>query len=97
MSAQFSINDVLADEADNPWRGDIPRALKCPVCGDTYQHIGKEVGPPQLMDGENAYAADWWGKGDLIVIPVAGECGHKWEICFGFHKGDTAVFARTLD
>lgn len=51
----------------------------------------------RLNDSGNTqpYGDNWGGKGDLLVIPVEGECSHIWEICFGFHKGETICFART--
>jgi len=97
MGEYFSLKDVLNNDVDEcGWQNGTARNLNCPVCGDNFQHVGKDVGEPRLIDGQNAYAA-WDGKGDLVVVPVVGECGHKWELCFGFHKGNTAAFARTLD
>lgn len=74
---------------DAGW-GDGARNLTCPVCGQSYNHIE----PPYLIDGADNYQADWGGRGDLAVIPVWGECGSKWEVCIGFHKGESAIFAR---
>jgi hypothetical protein len=30
----------------------------------------------------------------LVVVPVWGECEHRWELCFGAHKGETFCFVR---
>jgi hypothetical protein len=70
--------------------GDEARNLTCPECGDTYSHME----PPYLKDSEDNYNANWGGRGDLAVVPVWGECGSKWEVCIGFHKGESAIFAR---
>lgn len=66
------------------------QVLNCPAfgCGDNYQHVGL----PFVVDGRDEYAAHWGGRGDLVVVPFWGECGHTWEVCFGFHKGDTVIF-----
>jgi hypothetical protein len=60
----------------------------CSVCPDEYQHPQC----PQVVPGEDNYEAGWGGRGDLTVLPFEGECGHSWALCFGFHKGMTAVF-----
>lgn len=79
---------IMADDDywNNPWY----KRLQCPLCRDTYQHTDT----PQTIAGNDNYAAGWEGRGDLLMIPIEGECGHLWEICFGFHKGETFVFVR---
>ncbi len=64
--------------------------LKCPICGDTYQHAGAY----QHIPGHDDYQAGWGGRGDLIIVPIWGECEHRWELCFGSHKGETFCFVR---
>ena len=69
------------------------QGLACPVClGDSgeFQHAGE----PRVIPGNDSYEAGWPGRGDLIVIPFSGECGHDWELCVGFHKGNNSIFAR---
>ena len=68
--------------------GDL--VVHCPECGFYCNHFDgmREV------DGGDNYAA-WSGRGDLIAIRFLGECGHNFELCFGFHKGTTFVFCRT--
>lgn len=69
---------------DDTWGGRPAfERIACPVCGSTYQHSGEA----QRVEG-------WGGRGDLLVIPMEGECGHRWELCFGFHKGETFGFVR---
>jgi len=67
----------------------------CPVldCGGDYVHIEKVA----HQKGNDNYDADWEGKGDLVVISMFCEFGHKWETCFGFHKGKTIVFTRRIE
>ena len=66
--------------------------IVCPVCGYNYQHLGI----PFVIDGNDNYEARWGGRGDLTVIPVYGECGCKWELCFGEHKGNIESFVRII-
>jgi len=96
MEKFYPISAVIDEEGECGWYDDTARNLKCPLCGEDFQHIGKEVGAPRLIDGRNAGAA-WDGRGDFVVVPIAGECGHQWEIGFGFHKGNTAIFVRLPD
>lgn len=93
MSTNYAIDKVLLTENESGWGGEPFRDLKCPVCGQNYQHAGT---PGTYLSDDN-YRADWSGRGDLIVIPIHGECGHSWEMCLGFHKGNTTIFARVHD
>lgn len=72
--------------------GSIAHAVTCPICGGDYAHPGSV----RTVSGEDQYAASWPGRGDLTVFHFEGECGHEWEVCFGFHKGKTYAFARTF-
>lgn len=58
----------------------------CPVCGFDYGHVG-EI---QILQSDHYKA--WEGRGHCIVIPIEGECGHVWNICIGFHKGQNFMF-----
>jgi len=84
------LSDVIVHD-DGGWHG-YPwyKRLQCPLCRDTYQHTGHQ----QTILGNDNYEAGWEGRGDLLVVPLEGECGHLWEICLGFHKGETFVFVR---
>jgi hypothetical protein len=66
------------------------RHLLCPVCGFEYQHWAE----PFIKPGNDNYEASWGGRGDLLVIPMRGECGHEWDICIGTHKGYSELFVR---
>jgi hypothetical protein len=66
------------------------KRLRCPVCSDSYQHVETW----QVVPGRDNYEAGWGGRGDLVVLPVWGECEHRWELCFGSHKGETFCFVR---
>lgn len=61
--------------------------LVCPVCSFPFNHIGDPLRRP----GDDDYQA-WQGRGDLVVIPMTGECRSEWDICFGFHKGESYSF-----
>lgn len=58
--------------------------------------IGNHPGKPVVVAGNDEYAAGWNGRGDLIVIPMACENGHGYEVCLGFHKGGAHAFLRDL-
>ena len=75
------------------WRNDESLSdIQCPECGFECQHCEM----PKVIEGHDNYESGWGGRGDLIVIPVCGECGSEWEICFGFHKGVTSTFIRII-
>ena len=67
--------------------------LKCPVCGFDCNHIG-ETTPvagyeePSRPDG----VVSWAGRGHGHAVEINGECGHRWLVCFGFHKGNSYLF-----
>lgn len=83
------LSSTLSTPQESGWPGPMVD-LKCPVCSHSYQHAGN----PYRVTGDD-YAVPWGGRGDLVVVPMNGECGHEWEVCFGFHKGNTAIFARS--
>jgi hypothetical protein len=61
--------------------------LQCPICGFDYNHhAGTDT-----IDGQDHYRA-WSGRGDVVLIRFNGECGHRWSLRFGFHKGQMFVF-----
>lgn len=80
------------ENEDAGW-GNGARNLLCPVCGGNYNHVK----PPYLKDGGDNYEAKWGGCGDLAVIPMWGECGSQWEVCIGFHKGQSRIFVRVSE
>lgn len=55
--------------------------MTCPVCDFNYVHFANE----QPQD------SDWDGRGDAQRIAFWGECGHRWDVRFGFHKGEVFV------
>lgn len=61
-------------------------AICCPTCGCCNCHFGKGK-----VKKVKEYSS-WYGRGPCLVIPIDGECGHKWNICYGEHKGDLARF-----
>ena len=66
---------------------DNTETLICPVCGYDCIHYNE----PILVDGKDSYEA-WGGRGDCLRIPMLGECGSKFDLCFGYHKGQTFFF-----
>ena len=85
----MSIDKVIKEPRLSSWTGNLYSNLLCPVCGFHCNHIGE----PRTVGGKDDYEA-WAGRGDLLVIPFSGECGSEWEICFGFHKGESSAFVR---
>lgn len=67
--------------------------LACPICNFGYNHPGK----PEVVAGNDNYDTKMGVRGDVIIIPFVGECGHNWELCIGFHKGNTFIFARKVE
>lgn len=67
------------------------RKLKCVVCGNSLVQPGD---PTTILSDDRPRGAGWPGRGWLVIIPIEGECGHSFEVCLGFHKGDTVIFAR---
>ena len=72
----------------------IKYEIRCPICGDNYQH---HLSHAEVRDGEDSYNAEPVVRGDVISILFHGECGHVWELCLGFHKGETLIFVKTED
>ena len=70
--------------------GSEQRNLLCPCCGSEFNHTR----PPYIKDGSDNYEAKWHGRGDLNIMPMWGECGSEWELCVGFHKGNSPIFVR---
>lgn len=65
------------------------RTLMCPVCGSedadiwvTSQHIQQPITTGIEDDLEQ------------VVIPMQGECGHKWQIVIGYLKGEAFICTR---
>ncbi len=79
------IQPIIKHPPDIDWTETL---IHCPVCGFNYQHADGVT----EVDGGDMYEAGWGGRGDLIRIPFWGECGHTWDLCLGFHKGDTFLF-----
>jgi hypothetical protein len=85
------LEEAIDCEDASRWTGpEWGTRLKCPICSDTYQHAETW----QHIPGRDNYEAGWGGRGDLVIIPVWGECEHRWELCFGAHKGETFCFVR---
>lgn len=61
----------------------------CPVCGDSNVHHENRA---DIINGKDAYAAAKMVRGDVIAIPMYCEGGHKFVLCFGFHKGCTLTW-----
>ena len=94
MDKQNNIGSLISCGLDSsivgwPYEYDT---VVCPICGFEFAHIGDI----RKEEGNDNGDAGWSGRGDLVVIPIEGECGCLWEICFGFHKGCIAAFVRVI-
>jgi hypothetical protein len=73
---------------------EFSNVLHCPVCGFDYNHIGAVY---QMTAKDDYYSAGWAGRGPLAAIRLSGECGSKWELCLGEHKGHVSSFTRIVE
>jgi hypothetical protein len=91
----MNIYHKLNIEKNTSWGGGIEGAsflIKCPICGFDYNHILKSKHIP----GKDDYKA-WEGRGDAVKVFIQGECGHYWNLCIGFHKGNLYLFCESLE
>ena len=84
----FAVHAVITDET---LLEPTMNKVRCPECGYTFV---KPLEPKEILSGDRWGGAGWAGRGWLAVVPIEGECGHLFEICFGFHKGETVIFGR---
>jgi len=87
----FAVQTVISDET---LLEPTMYKLKCPECGYSYV---KPHEPREILSGDRWGGAGWKGRGWLAVVPIEGECGHSFEICLGFHKGETVIFGRPVE
>jgi len=73
-------------------QGDVP-IISCPECGNENVHLN---GLPEFVESHDSYEA-WEGRGDMVKIRLRGECEHKWEFCFGFHKGTLFPYIQNIE
>ena len=77
--------------------------LLCPQCGDNHLHISKvsvHRGEDKVTVTGNKVSVDLEKnpcRGTLITIKYEGECAHRGEITFVFHKGTTLVSHKALE
>ena len=79
-------------------------ALRCPVCGDPFSHaqaVYTLIGGDEsdgLYRGSHLIARETPYRRDAIAVRVHGEtCGHRWDIVFQQHKGNTLVRIDVLE
>jgi hypothetical protein len=89
---QRSVSDTISTEIY--WNEDKKNkpSVVCPECGESFVHFEQ----PHIIKSGNKHGVAWQGKGDLLVVPLWSECGSFFEICFGFHKGNTFSFVNIL-
>jgi len=88
----MKISKVLDNKDVHSFGGISCDLLVCPTCKFEYTHMGK----PFVIDGNDNYKA-WSGRGDLFILPFSCECGSKFEICFGYHKGHNSISIRIVE
>jgi len=67
-------------------------AITCPLCAHNYVHFEH----PTYYNGDDDYKTQSGVRGDLILIPFWGECGHVFNVCVGYHKGNSYIFTQVL-
>ena len=81
-SAVAAFTNVFTDSAN---------IIHCPICNDSYVHFENI----SKIDGEDSYKSGAGNRGDLISIICWCEgCSAKFDICLGFHKGNTHLAVR---
>ena len=82
---------------------DVP-VLRCPVCGDGWSHVQAIytlIGGDEsdgLYRGSHLIGRETPYRRDAPAVRVHGEtCGHRWDIVFQQHKGNTLVRIDVLE
>lgn len=93
-------DEVLFDRA--ALAGDC--VLRCPVCRDAFTHVqavytllgGDES--DGLYRGSHLVARETAYRRDALAVRVHGEtCGHRWDLVFQQHQGQTLVRIDVLE
>lgn len=74
----------------------LDAGVVCPFCprklGDySYVHLGDIT---HLPGNDNYESSNPWGlnvRGDVVAQEFWGECGHRWIVAYGEHKGGLLV------
>lgn len=83
---------------------DHPAILRCPVCGLEFSHVqgvytllgGDES--EGLYRGSHLVARETPYRRDGVAVRVHGEtCGHRWDVVFQQHEGQTFVRIDVLE
>jgi hypothetical protein len=98
-----SVNPSDAQLFDRSSYGDVP-VLRCPVCGDQHSHVQAvftlEGGDESdgLYRGSHLIARETPYRRDALAVRVHGEtCGHRWDVVFQQHKGNTLLRVDVLE
>lgn len=86
MQTEYDILPLLSPHQIASGSGQ--RNMICPVCQCPNSHV---QAPYMYIDDK------WHGNGVLAVTPLEGECGSKWQVCIGSHKGDAPIFVRVVE
>ena len=78
--------------------------LRCPVCGNEFSHVQAVY---TLLGGDESFglirgcylvARETPYRRDAIAVRVHGEtCGHRWDVVFQQHQGNTFVRIDVLE
>lgn len=87
----FNVNTQYTDHEESV--SPAGNEVTCPMCGHEYN---RPVNVSRIAGNDNyeARSEGWNGRGDLVVVTMECEAGHTWDLCMGFHKGITTMFAR---
>ncbi len=77
---------------------DHPAILRCPMCGLEFSHVQAvytllgEDESEGLYRGSYLVARETPYRRDALAVRVNGEsCGHRWDVVFQQHKGQTFI------
>lgn len=86
--------EFYCDELEFPWR------IMCPICKPNPRNVGFDYihfSLPRFVDGLDDHKASPVVRGSCIQIDCYGEnCGHKFMIVIGFHKGNSYLWVEKL-
>lgn len=93
LSHALHLSRALNPTEEIVWGTPAYQTLGCPKCRFSYNRA-MGTSEKQSNDNYDAQGDGWRGRGDLLAIHMECENGHTWDICIGFHKGNSVIFVR---
>jgi hypothetical protein len=88
---------------ESPSQEHLLPTLACPVCEYHNTHVQAvytllgEDESGGLYRGSYLVARETPFRRDALAVRVTGECGHRWDLVFQQHKGETLVRIDVLE